>query len=64
MCVHVRGVVTYILPIEAFVTRINNLDRLKVTLDLFPSKVLDHLNLQGFSVQNPCHTSLVTEKIC
>ena len=46
VCVHVRGVVTYILPIEAFVTRINNLDRLKVTLDLFPSKVLDHLNLQ------------------
>ena len=47
-----QGVVTYILPIEAFVTGIENLDWQKITLDrlIISSKSLDCLIHSGSKV--------------
>jgi len=49
-----QGVVTYVSPVEAFVTAIKNLDRRKSSLISWSlhSEALDHLILQEFKGQN------------
>ena len=51
---HDQGVVTYTSPVEAFATRIKNLDRWKSALIawLLRSEALDHLILWEFKEQN------------